>query len=52
MLKEEVEAAVRSLPAGKSPGVDNVPSELLSSGGEEAVKALTVLCQKIWNAKK
>ena len=32
--------------------MDNVPSELLSSGGEEAVKALTVLCQKIWNAKK
>ena len=52
VLKEEVEAAVRSLKIGKSPGVDNIPSELLKSGGEETVKALTALCQKIWEEKK
>ena len=34
VLQEEVEAAVRCLKTGKSPGVDNVPSELLKHGGE------------------
>ena len=29
ILKEEVEAAVQSLKLGKSPGVDNIPSELV-----------------------
>ena len=29
LLREEVEEAVRSLKAGKSPGVDNISSELL-----------------------
>ena len=52
ILKREVEVAVRSLKAGKSPGVDNVPAELVKAAGEEAVEALTVLCQKIWNEKK
>ena len=51
VLQEEVEAAVRSLKTGKSPGVDNVPAELLKHGGEETTKALATLCQKIWNSK-
>ena len=33
--REEVEEAVRSLKAGKSPGVDNIPSELLKNGGND-----------------
>ena len=45
ILKEEVEAAVWSLKLGKSPGVDNVPSELVKNGSKEVVKALTALCQ-------
>jgi exonuclease III len=52
VLKAEVEEAVRSLKAGKSPGVDNVPSELLKHGGEATTAALTALCQKIWEEKK
>ena len=52
ILKEEVEAALRSLKPGKSPGVDNVPSELLKSGGEDLVTVMTALCQKIWDQKK
>ena len=52
MLQEEVEEAVRSLKAGKSPGVDNVPGELVKHGGEKMMKALTALCQKIWNTKE
>ena len=34
VLRAEVKEAVRSLKAGKSPGVDNIPSELLKNGGE------------------
>ena len=52
VLKTEVEAAVRSLKTGKSPGVDNIPSELLKHGGDGTLKALTALCQKIWNQKQ
>jgi len=48
ILKGEVEAAIRSLKEGKSPGVDNNPGEILKHGGEESLKALTALCQKIW----
>ena len=52
VLREEVEAAIRHLKAGKSPGVDNVPSELLKCGGEELAKAMTNLCQKIWEQRQ
>ena len=34
VLREEVEVAVGSLKAGKSPGVDNIPSEMLKNGDE------------------
>ena len=33
VLREEIEEAVLSLKAGKSPGVDNISSEMLSIGG-------------------
>ena len=52
ILKREVEEAVRSLKPDKSPGLDNVPAELMKAAGEEMVNALTVLCQKIWDEKK
>ena len=47
-MREEVEEAVHSLKAGKSPGVDNTPSEL-ENGGEAAT---TAICQEIWETKK
>ena len=47
VLREEVEKAVRNSRAGKSPGVDNIPSELLKNGGETTPTVLTVICQKI-----
>ena len=50
VLKEEVEANVQSLKAGKSPGVDNVTSEL-KSGGKAVTKVLTTFCQ-VWKEKK
>ena len=34
ILREEVEAAVKTLKMGKSAGVDNIPAELVQSGGE------------------
>ena len=48
ILREEVELAVKSLKHGKAAGVDNIPSELLKSGGEAMIDALTSICNKIW----
>ena len=52
MLREEVEEAVRSLKAEKSPGVDNIPSKLLKKGGEATTTVLTAISKKIWETKK
>ena len=43
VMREEVEEAIRSLPAGKSPGTDNIPAELLKKGGSELVTVITKL---------
>ena len=48
ILREEVEAAVRSLKKGKSAGVDNIPAELIQAGGEAAINTLHTICKKIW----
>ena len=52
VLRKEVEEAVYSLKAGKSPGVDNVPFEPLESGGVATTTVLTVMCKKIWEKKE
>ena len=52
VLREEVEEAVRNPREGKSPGVDNIPSELLKNGGETTPTVLTVMYQKIWEMKE
>ena len=51
VLREEVEEAVRNPRAGKSPGVDNIPSDLSKNGGETTT-VLTVICQNIWEMKE
>jgi len=48
ILREEVEAAVKSLKKGKSPGVDNTPAELTQAGGDAMIDALMNICSKIW----
>ena len=48
ILSREVEAAVQSLKKGKSAGVDNMPAELVQARGEDAITALTTICNKIW----
>lgn len=47
-LHEEVESSMKG---GKSPGIKNIPAELLKQAGDETTKALTVLCQESGNAK-
>ena len=51
MLREEAAEAVRSLNAGKSPGVDNIRSELLKNGGEATTTVLTAICRRILETK-
>ena len=48
ILQEEVEAAVKSLKKGKSPGIDNIPGELVQAGGDAVISALHKICNKIW----
>ena len=39
------------LKAQKSPGIDNVPAELIKHGGEAMIDAFMIICQKIWETK-
>ena len=48
ILREEVEAAVKSLKKGKSAGVDNILSELVQAGGEAMIDMLLIIYNKIW----
>ena len=48
ILREEVEAAVKSLKKGKSPGIDHIPGELLQEGGNAMISALHKICNKVW----
>ena len=48
ILREEVEAAVKSLKKGKLAGVDNISSELVLAGGEAMTDVLLIICNKIW----
>ena len=35
----------------KSPGIDNIPAELIKHGGEAMIDAFMIICQKIWETK-
>ena len=48
ILREEVEAAVKSLKKRKPAGVENIPTELIQAGGEAMIDALHIICSKIW----
>ena len=48
ILREEVEAAVKTLKKGKSAGVDNIPAETVQAGGEDMISVLLIICNKIW----
>ena len=48
ILREEVEAAEKSLKKGKSAGVDNIPAELIQAGREAVTNIVTAIYSKIW----
>eukprot|EP00794_Sanderia_malayensis_P014613 gene14613-biopygen11704 len=47
ILLSEIEHSVRSLKNNKTPGIDNVPGELLKYGRQEPIKVLHSLCNKV-----
>jgi hypothetical protein len=48
ILLEEIDKAMFSLSNGKSAGPDGIPIELIKAAGEEGVRVMTKLCNKIW----
>ena len=50
ILREEVEAAIKTLKCGKAAGVDNIPAELLIQGGKPVSDVLTAICNNIWES--
>ena len=52
ILRQEVESAIKTLKCGKAAGVDNVPAELITHGGQPVVDVLHAICNKIWETGK
>jgi len=48
VTEAEVRRAIHDIKSNKAPGIDNIPIELVRLAGEEGVKVITLLCQKIW----
>ena len=49
-LRSEVEYALKKLKSNKSPGLDNIPAELIKAGGPSMINAVHKLCCKIWTS--
>jgi len=49
ILQDEVRKAVLSLGNGKAAACDGIPIELLKAAGDEGVRIMTILCNKIWD---
>ena len=49
-LLSEVEHAVKKLRAGKAPGIDGIPAELVKATGPYGTKFLHKLCASIWTS--
>ena len=43
---------MKALKNRKSVGIDDIPAELITAGGEHMANALTTICNKIWMTKK
>ena len=43
-----MEAAVKALKMGNSAGMDNIPAELVQTGGEAIIDILTTTCNNVW----
>ena len=49
---DEVEASIQRLKKDKTPGPDNIFTNMLLKSNETVIQAVTILIQKSWNAKK
>lgn len=49
---EEVERAISELKNGKSPGLDDLPSELMKLGGRQLCNLVHKLCVTIWQQEE
>ena len=52
IMEEEVREAIRRLPLNKSPGCDNIHSDLMKPCPEEFIKPLTKICNTVLTTKK
>ena len=52
ILRVEVVAAVKKLKDSKSPGVYEIPAELIKAGGEDMISALHQLLNCIWEKEQ
>ena len=52
ILMSEIQEAIKMLKKDKSPGVDNIPGELIQAGGEHMATALHNICNQIWKNVK
>jgi hypothetical protein len=48
----EVEIAIAKLKKYKSPGSDEIPSELIQAGGETLLSAIHKLTNSVWNIEE
>ena len=49
ILREEIEWCLKALSNHKSPGIDNIPTEMIKAAGESGIAALHKLCNSVWN---
>ena len=51
-MEGEVTAALREISNSKSPGIDNIPIELIKQSDQQGISLMTQLCKKIWRSQE
>ena len=52
ILRSEIVEAIHKLKAGKSPGTDEIPGELLKMGGDKMIDTYHRICNNIWTSER
>ena len=52
IVQEEDEPAVKSLKKEKSSRINNIPGELVQTGGDAVISALHKICNKVWQTEQ